>query len=169
MTSGGYHVNLHERIRGFMTRINVIPPSKLTDMHAMAEYRELPMVNASLRRTKNSKKGLRLDQIPAEYTLNKGHVTFFYDKGSFLFNRYNRLIVELRKRGYNIDPSSRSVDWSVFDRSLNLWQAWTPTSRDVAINTERIVERIQQKPQWYRYYGNPISDTFIAENYKIEA
>jgi len=150
-----------------MTRINVIPPSKLTDQHAMAEYRELPMVNASLRRTLDSKSGLVKGRIPKNYTLNKGHVTFHYDKGLYLFNRYHSLVAELRKRGYNMKPEERVIDWTVFQRAEGLWQDWVPNSVDLAVNVARVVERIQSKPRWYRYYGTSISDNFVDVNYGV--
>ena len=62
-----------------MTRINAVHPTVLTDQHLMAEYRELTMVMGSLKRSLNSKNGL--PPIPEKYTLNAGHVTFFYNKG----------------------------------------------------------------------------------------
>lgn len=149
-----------------MTRINVIDPKLLTDQHAMAEYRELPMVNASLKRTINSKRGLQRNLIPAEYTLNKGHVTFHYDKGLYLFNRYQSLVDELRNRGYNVQPSERSVDWNVFQAYPGLYCDWTPDQRAIDTNVDRIVERINAKPHWYRYYGKPIASDFIDKYLK---
>lgn len=149
-----------------MTRINVVDPKLLTDQHLAAEYRELPMVNASLKRTLNSKKGLIRKNIPSEYTLNKGHVTFHYDKGLYLFNRYQSLIDELRIRGYNVQPSERSVDWNVFQACPGLYCDWIPDQRAVNINIERIIERIKAKPHWYRYYGMPIASDFIDKYFK---
>lgn len=64
-----------------MARINVVHPTVLTDQHLMAEYRELTMVMGSLKRSLNSKNGL--PPIPAKYTLNAGHVAFFYNKGAW--------------------------------------------------------------------------------------
>ena len=71
-----------------MTRINIIPVSELTDQHLIAEYREITMVPAALMRTLNSKSGLNKQKIGNKFTLNKGHVYFFYDKGLYLYNRY---------------------------------------------------------------------------------
>ncbi len=64
-----------------MTRINVIDPIDLTDQHLMAEYRELPMIMGSLRRSLKSKKGL--PKITPKYTLNAGHVTFSTTQANF--------------------------------------------------------------------------------------
>lgn len=148
-----------------MTRINTIPVELLTDSHAMAEYRELPMVNASLARTLRSKRGLRFDVIPPQYTLNRGHVTFHYNKGKYLFERFNQLIEELNKRNYNINPSNRVIDWNVFHQIDGLWNGWIPTHEDHMINVARIVERIEAKPLIYRYYGSKIEADFIQQNY----
>ena len=75
-----------------MTRINLVQPSELTDQHLIAEYREIFMVGGSLRRTLVSKSGYREDRVPKKYTLNTGHVYFFYNKGKYLHTRYKELI-----------------------------------------------------------------------------
>lgn len=148
-----------------MTRINTVPVQLLTDPHLIAEYRELPMVNASLRRTLNSKKGLVMESIPAQYTLNKGHVTFHYDKGLYLFNRFNKLVAELRNRGYNVNPGERTINWDIFHAVSGLWNDWQPTDRDCVVNVERIVTRIDAKPHWYKYNKKPIGFDFVEVNY----
>lgn len=133
-----------------MTRINVVEPQELMDQHLLAEYRELPMVLAALRRSIRSKRGL--PKIPTEYTLGKGHVTFFYDKGTFLYKRYKALKRELTTRGYRLDPN-RKIEWHTI--GPNLWKEYDPTPIDVAINRVRIAQRIMKRPNWYRYYGKP--------------
>ena len=67
-----------------MTRINSnIDPKKLTDQHLMAEYRELPMVPAALRKSLRTQSVKTiLSKIPKRYKLNSGHVLFFVDKFS---------------------------------------------------------------------------------------
>lgn len=135
-----------------MTRINVLHPTELTDQHLMAEYRELPMVMGSLRRSLVAKNGL--PKIGEKYTLNGGHVKFFYDKGKFLHKRYLMLIAELEKRGYKLDPE-RKADFSVFINN-NLYGDWQPDDHARRINKERIDLRISEKPHWYRYYGESL-------------
>lgn len=130
-----------------MTRINVIDVKQLTDQHLMAEYRELPMVMGSLRRSLKSKRGVQVDSIPRSYTLNTGHVRHFYNKGKWLQRRYFSLIEELRLRGYALDPDARNVDWSVFGADLFL--DWTPTRSDCIVNLDRILLRVSQKPNFY--------------------
>ena len=66
-----------------MTRINTIDVNLLSDQHLMAEYRELPMVHGSLRRTLKSANGFQLSKVSPVYTLNAGHVYFWYNKKKF--------------------------------------------------------------------------------------
>ena len=65
-----------------MTRINIVEPSELTDQHLIAEYREITMVPGSLKRTLVSKIGYQEKRVPKKFTLNGGHVYFFYNKGN---------------------------------------------------------------------------------------
>jgi len=130
-----------------MTRVNVVDVKELTDQHLLAEYREILMVGSSLQRSLRSPKW-DPKRIPKEYTLNKGHVTFFYDKGLYLLKRYSRLRREMKRRGMRPDK----------DRHFNLEKFpddmikdWVPTERDREINRERIANRISEKPDWYRH------------------
>lgn len=133
-----------------MTRINLVPVEELYDQHLMAEYRELPMVEASLKRSLASKKGVVVEEIPEEYCLGAGHVKFFYNKGSWLEERYWLLVAELRKRGFNIEPYGRAPEPELWI-DYNLWHTdWQPNEIEVAINKKRIDQRVSEKPGWYR-------------------
>ena len=132
-----------------MTRINTVDVTLLSDQHLMAEYRELPMVHGSLKRTLNSVNGYQSGRVSPIYTLNAGHVYFWYNKKKFLFDRFNQLVNELIFRNYQINPDQRIIDWSVFDRVPQI--DWTPTEKECDINLERIVERIKLKPKFYRW------------------
>lgn len=133
-----------------MTRINVVPVTELTDQHLMAEYRELPMVPAAARRSNPA------NHKPTNvYTLNKGHVMFFYNKKKYLLNRWLDLIAELYDRGFNIDPAARTVHWPALDKFPQV--DWQPDAHAVSVNKQRLEERIGQKPHWYRYRGKPLT------------
>jgi deoxyribonuclease (pyrimidine dimer) len=132
-----------------MTRINVVAPQYLADNHLMAEYRELPMIVGSLRRTLKSPKGI--GKIPKDYTLGKGHVTFFYDKGAFLHRRYNDIVTELVNRDYKLNEA-RVAEFDTFICN-GLFNDWVPNGDDLIVNIDRIHQRILMKPHWYRYYG----------------
>ena len=129
-----------------MTRINIIEPSELTDQHLIAEYREIFMVGSSLQRSIKSKNWNPKD-IPIKFTLNTGHVKFFYDKGKYLSNRYDELRTEMKARGMTPDITRvfKKEQWP-----NELWNDWTPNLEDYKIIRERIEERIKSKPNWYR-------------------
>ena len=132
-----------------MTRINIIPTSELADQHLVAEYRELFMVGSALQRTLKSKNcDKTLSSIPEKFTLNTGHVKFFYNKGRYLHKRYNELVEEMKRRGMNPDPER------VFKREQwpdELYNDWQPDDQELAIVRQRIQERIDAKPDWYRW------------------
>ena len=129
-----------------MTRINIINPSELTDQHLVAEYRELFMVGSSLQRSLKSP-NWDVNRIPTKFTLNTGHVMFFYDKGKYLHKRYRQLREEMKVRGMKPD------DTRVFKREQwpnELYNDWIPTIEDQKIIRDRIEEKIAEKPDWYR-------------------
>ena len=131
-----------------MTRINIIPVSELFDQHLIAEYREITMVPAALNRTLKSKNGLIKTKIKSRYTLNQGHVYFFYDKGKYLHKRYKKIIKEMRRRGFNPN-SKRKFPIDIFKKN-NLYYDWKPTLEDFEIIRKRIESKINKRPDWYK-------------------
>ena len=135
-----------------MTRINIISPSELTDQHLIAEYREIFMVAGSLKRTLISKSGFVESKVPKNYTLNNGHVYFFYNKGKYLYKRYNLIIKEMKSRGFKPDEN-RIFPKDIFIMN-NLFNDWEPNQGDIKIIRKRINEKIAMKPSWYRKTKN---------------
>lgn len=131
-----------------MTRINIIPPEELMDQHLIAEYRETRLLTENLRRSFRMT-GATKKNIPKDFTLNKGHILFFKDKGQYIAKRYQELQDEMRKRGFT--PTFPEIDTTVWQPGF--FNDWTPTKRDQDIVRERIALRISQRPGWYRYYG----------------
>ena len=132
-----------------MTRINLVDPSELADQHLVAEYREIFMVGPALQRSLKSPNWNKTKEtLPKEFTLNGGHVKFFYNKGKYLHKRYKELIEEMKSRGMNPDPSRtfKREQWPD-----ELYNDWTPSERDLEIIKQRIRQRISQKPNWYRW------------------
>jgi len=132
-----------------MTRINLVNPRELSDQHLVAEYREIFMVGSSLQRSIKSKNWIKTkNNIPDEFTLNKGHVTFFYNKGMYLDKRYSLLVKEMKRRGMNPDPKRKfkKSQWPKY-----LYNDWKPKNKDLKIIRKRIEEKINLKPDWYRY------------------
>ncbi len=122
---------------------------ELADQHLVAEYREMFMVGSALQRTLASKnRDKSLSSIPEKFTLNTGHVKFFYNKGEYLHKRYNAIVEEMKRRGMNPDPER------VFKREQwpdELYNDWQPDDQELAIVRQRIQERIDAKPDWYRW------------------
>jgi deoxyribonuclease (pyrimidine dimer) len=135
-----------------MTRINLVLPSELSDQHLVAEYREIFMVGSSLQRSLKSKNWEKtLANIPKKYTLNKGHVTFFYNKGKYLYKRYELLIEEMKNRGMNPDSERKFKTEQWPDELFNDWE---PEPDDYKVIRARIKEKIEMKPDWYRFTKN---------------
>ncbi len=135
-----------------MTRINIISPSELTDQHLIAEYREIFMVAGSLKRTLISKSGFVESKVPKNFTLNSGHVYFFYNKGKYLYKRYNLIIKEMKSRGFKPDEN-RIFPKDIFIMN-NLFNDWEPNQSDIKIIRKRINKKIAMKPGWYRKTKN---------------
>ena len=148
-----------------MTRINIIPVSELTDQHLIAEYREITMVPSALIRTLNSKSGLNKQKIGNKFTLNKGHVYFFYDKGLYLYNRYDNIVEEMILRGFNPDLK-RVFPKDIFP--FELFNDWTPTIEEQEIVRDRIREKISMKPNWYRKTRYDQNLKYVIEKLMID-
>ena len=137
-----------------MTRINLVAPSELSDQHLVAEYREIFMVGAALQRSiKSINWESTKRNLPKEFTLNIGHVKFFYNKGKYLHNRYLALINEMMIRGMNPNPKRKfkKEQWP-----KEFYQDWEPESKDIKLIRERIKDKINQKPSWYRWTNKKV-------------
>lgn len=137
-----------------MTRINLVDPSELMDQHLIAEYREIRLLCAGLKRTLNSKYGFVISKVPRQFTLNSGHMYFFYNKGLYIHKRYEALKEEMRHRNFEPRHPFPIDIWPKY-----LYNDWEPSEQDKNIVRERISFRISQRPNWYRYYGKQ-HDTF---------
>ena len=132
-----------------MTRINLIDPSELSNQHLIAEYREIFMVGSALQRSLKSQNWIYTkDNLPKDFTLNKGHVKFFYNKGEYLHKRYLKLIDEMQRRGMRPDPKRKfkKQQWP-----KEFYKDWAPNEKDFKIVKERIKQKINEKPTWYKW------------------
>lgn len=133
-----------------MTRINVLPPQRLTDEFLMAEYRELPRVftlAAHLLTTGT----LATRTLPTAYTLGKGHMLFFVTRLGWLGRRHADLTRELLARGYRLtfrDPLPTDGG------------DYTPDDTARMINLVRLRERIHGVKRPLHYWGKPVPPTF---------
>ena len=99
----------------------------------MAEHRELKRIPNVVSRGRYN-----LKTSPSEFTLGKGHVSFFYDKLGYLKERYLDLYDECKARGFNVQSYISSWDGV----PLELMNSYAPTERDRQIVRERIADRI---------------------------
>lgn len=149
-----------------MTRINLVRVEDLADQHLFAEWREIKMIAPAAKRSLLAKPIVKIvEKISPQYTLNTGHVTFFYNKLPFLRNRFKELTEELQQRNFDISP----FDFETADYTfvyLRLSQiTWHPTKRDIQVNVDRIAQRLNEKPTWYRYYGDVYAPDFFIDRY----
>ena len=136
-----------------MTRINLVPPEELMDQHLFAEFREIKMVPKSLSRSLKARGAEDvLKRIPPAFTLNTGHVSFFYDKGKYLRKRYELLKEELEYRGLNFNRDSLFDPDGTFESLGDAFNRdYEPTEIALELIRKRIIDKIAMKPLWYRY------------------
>ena len=142
-------------------RINCINVEDLSDQHLRAEWLEFLMLVPYIRRSMKSKNGIQLSESK-NYTLGTGHAKFFYDKLLYVQERYNQIQEEMKSRGFNTNPK---LDLS--NLPDNLFNMWTPTKTDHITNLNRIIARIDAKPDWYKFKSKNVGDwhKFYEERY----
>lgn len=138
-------------------RVNIVKPSELTDQHLRAEHLEITLVADALRRTLASACGFVLSKVPPRYTLNTGHVYFFYNKGLYLHRRFDALTKEIRGRNFKASLLFPRDEWPD-----ELYNPWTPEEEDFDVIRVRIAERVLKKPDWYKYRSKPLTEQQLA-------
>ena len=133
-----------------MTRITTIPPERLTDQHLIAEYRELPRVFALARPLAPRERADR-------YTLGAGHVRFFFERTGFLSKRQAAIIAECIDRGFAIAHRTAPEPVAGLDAD------WTPDAAAHAVNLDRLREKLEARPGFYRHRGQVVgADFYLA-------
>jgi len=108
-----------------------VPPTELTRVHLVAEYREICRARSW---------HIRQRPLPDSYRMGKGHCLFFHDKGLWLEQRHRQLIEEMHRRGYTVNlPPLDLSHWPEWARG-----DWQPDKAAVAINRQRIAERLNR-------------------------
>jgi deoxyribonuclease (pyrimidine dimer) len=116
-----------------MTRINAgISPKQLSRQHLIAEHREIVRIPNTIK----SGKAIIKD-IPAKFTLGKGHVKFFYNKLKFLHKRYEQLYKECIARGYNMTYFGNAFA----ELPAELYKDYKPTIEAIALIRQPLKER----------------------------
>jgi len=120
-----------------MTRINVgVKPIELTNKHLMAEHREVKRVPNCV-----AKGRYNLNNAPKEFTLGKGHISFFYSRLGYLKKRYEELYAECIRRKINVQYYGGAWD----NVPKELMNDYEPQERDRQIIMKRIKERLEKK------------------------
>ena len=133
-----------------MTRVNCVSPLCLYDQHLMAEYREISRVIAGVRKFLSKKNCFQLDEeVPKAYCFGIGHVKFFYNKLTYIVGRHEELRHELVRRNFKLTP----YIWDFGGIPASLFNDYEPTKEAIELSKNRILEKIKQKPEFYRYYG----------------
>ena len=135
-----------------MVRINLINPKKLADQHLIAEYNEILMLLGYVRKYPLEK------DIPEEYCLGRGHIKFFKNKLLYLQKRHEILKKEMKRRGF---VPTKTINLSEF--SMSLRNDWKPSFKDFIIIKERLREKINFKPDYYKYKGKKKSKKFFLD------
>jgi len=130
-----------------MTRINSgIDPSELVDQHLVAEYREIGRI--SILFEQKFIKGEKFEDIPKEFCLGKGHMSFFLDKGKFIHDRFESIKEEMKRRGFNTTLEFRNT-WEKHNR-LDMYKDFVPSVKVRDILLERIKQKMPKNPRYYR-------------------
>lgn len=146
-------------------RINVVPVGLLTDQHLRAEFREIIMSIHYYRRSRNTKTGIDFSKVSKRYTLNSGHGYMWYNKFGYINQRYHSLLIEMQQRQYRTDAIEQKFAPLLHSQvKAEHMNDWAPTKSDMAVNLERILEKIAKKPTWYKYHGKPVDvDSLYGE------
>jgi deoxyribonuclease (pyrimidine dimer) len=135
-----------------MVRVNLVDPKQLSDQHLIAEYDEILMLVAYI------KKHPSLINIPENYKLGKGHMKFFKDKIFYLKKRHELLKKEMQKRNFK---TTKTINLAEFKKENK--KDWKPTQNNLKIIKKRISEKLKLKPNYYRYYGEYKKVDFFLE------
>jgi len=135
-----------------MVRINLINPKFLADQHLIAEYNETLMLLGYVKKYPE----FEVSKMSKNYKLGPGHILFFKNKLKYLQKRFEFIKKEMKKRGFS---GNIKINLKKFDKKLV--NDWKPKSKDKEIIKERLVYKINLKPDYYRYYKTKKSKEFF--------
>jgi len=143
-----------------MVRINIIKPQFLTDQHLIAEYNEILMLFGYVKKYPRTH-FKQLSKIPKSYKLGQGHILFFKNKLKYLEKRFELIKKEMTKRGFS---SRMKINFKEIDKKLI--NDWKPSSSDKQIIKKRLTQKINLKPDYYRYYRKHKPKKFFLDMIK---
>lgn len=135
-----------------MTRINLIPVEELSDQHLIAEYHELPRV---------IKQKIDTTNAPERYCLGKGHVRWAKKHSLFCLDRYGEICDEMKHRGFKFNYEWSDLAYHAMQHcGYEIYNIYSVSNEDIKLSRDRIIEKIKQKPAWYRW-TNRSKPTYI--------
>jgi len=135
-----------------MARVNLVKPVFLADQHLVAEYDEILMILAYV------KKFPETEGIPETYRLGAGHIKFFKNKLVYLKKRHCSLKNEMKSRGFH---ARKTVSLKAFPK--HLCHDWKPNAKNIETIRKRLIEKIKAKPGFYRYYRENKGQRFLLK------
>jgi hypothetical protein len=134
-----------------MARVNVgIDPYYLTDQWLVAESVEITMITGGLKLNNYQIKGV----IPENFKLGTGMLNFFKNKLTYLERRLEVVNDEMRIRGFKPGTSKENLQGF----PTELYNDWTPNQTDTGILRERLIWKLDNKPEIWRHYGKSVVD-----------
>jgi len=134
-----------------MVRVNLIEPAYLADQHLIAEYREILLLFGYYK--KNNKHEIKNSENNLMHPIQ-----FYDDKRLFLLQRFIDLKKEMTERGFSPQKIVKFEWWHV-GKNNN----WIPQQIHIDRIKERITQRLNEKPGWYRYCGEYQPPEFFEE------
>jgi len=135
-----------------MVRVNLVEPSTLADQHLIAEYREILLLFGYYKKH-NDIKGSENNLMHP--------ISFYKDKLLFLIERFNLLKEEMKNRGFK---PKKTIELNGFEKYR--YNNWEPKEEHIQRVKNRIIQRLNEKPNWYRYYGEYKTPEFFEEMMK---
>ena len=141
-----------------MTRINTgIRAFELTDQLLMAEYREILRVPNMAFKWLKRHPICDHSSLPKVFSLNTGHVRFFYNKLAYIESRYADLHTELLFRKYKIQFYDIFEKFTNDDDLLELYNDYNETPNDRLIVSLRIKDRLETTKGRVTMHKEPIT------------
>lgn len=117
-----------------MTRINVgVDPRELPGPALLSEHREMTRIPNAV---KSGRANLQ-QKMPDRFKLGEGHVIFFYKRLGFLSRRYDAVLAECRRRGYDVTDKTGAFR----DLPAECMGDYEPDERDREITLGRLAEK----------------------------
>jgi deoxyribonuclease (pyrimidine dimer) len=120
-----------------------VNPIILTDSWLIAEQVELLMIGGMLRKNNYQPKS----EIPDTFRLGKGHMLFWVNKMKYLKRRHEEVKNEVARRGFKVTDKEINLE----EFLTTFCNDWEPSQRDTDILRERLIWKLNNKPNIWRY------------------